>query len=217
MLPLSDKIKTPYVAYLRELRLPDDQINASLEWLQYYLDFCSKYRHPVAASASLALLLKKLEEKKQSEAQRAAAEKAVRLFLQLIAERKQSTAHVEGAASSANSTGPVEEHGITQTKSGSWVKEFKLLAEEIKLRHFSPHTLKSNRVRVSKFQAFVKRKSPQLLDFQDVRSSAAGLPSSACDSLFAQRVQKEALRTGSRRPAGISWSIGCFNTGAGER
>jgi integron integrase len=167
---LPDKIKTPYLAYLQQLGLANDQVPSFLKWLQYYLDFCAKYHHPVAASASLPLFLKKLEEKKQSEAQRGVAEKAVRLFLQLIAELKQSTAHVEGAASSANTIQPATDHRTTQTQSGSWVDEFNRLAEEIKLRHYSPKTLKSYRVWVSKFQAFVKSKPPQSLDSQDAKS-----------------------------------------------
>ena len=102
MQPLPDKIKTTCVNFLLDLHLPKDQINASMKWLQYYLDFCSKYHHPAAAAASLPLFLKKLEEKKQSEAQRGADEKAVSLFFQLVAELKESAARTEENASTPN-------------------------------------------------------------------------------------------------------------------
>ncbi len=170
MQPLPDKIKNPYTAFLQQQRLTNEQINASLKWLQYYLDFCSKYDHTTAAAASLPLFLKKLEDKNQSEAQRMAAEKAVGLFFQLIAERKQSAALVEQNASSANSTQPVVEHKTSQSGSASWVDVFKRLAEEIKLRHYSPKTLKAYRNCVSKFQAFVRSKDPQSLESEDAKS-----------------------------------------------
>jgi len=122
---------------LRDFRLPNDQINASLKWLQYYLDFCSRYQHPAAAAASLPLFLNKLEEKKQSAVQRGAAEKAVSLFLQLIAERKQTAARTAESTSAADSIQPASELKTSQGKSACWVDAFKGPAEEIKLRHLA--------------------------------------------------------------------------------
>jgi len=170
MQPIPDKIKIPYVAYLQQQNLPAGQLSSFLKWLQYYLDFCAKYHHPAAASDSLPLYLKKLTEKKQTREQMLEAEKAIGLFVQLIAVRKQSKAAVTAAAITAYPIKPVSQNKVHDPKASSWLAEFNGLAEEIKLRHYSPKTLKSYRVWVSKFQAFVRSKPAQSLESQDAKA-----------------------------------------------
>jgi len=41
------------------------------------------------------------------------------------------------------------------------------LADEIKVRHYSPKTLKSYRAWVSKFQVFTRSKDPEWLDSEE--------------------------------------------------
>ena len=50
------------------------------KWLQYYLDFCKKYKHPYAAPESLLFFIDKLKEKKQISSQQSQASQAVALY-----------------------------------------------------------------------------------------------------------------------------------------
>ena len=54
-----------------------------LKWLRYYLDYCSKYRLPEKSSRSMTQFLRKLKDKKQTEAQQKQAGHAVSLYLDL--------------------------------------------------------------------------------------------------------------------------------------
>ena len=60
----------------------------------------------------------------------------------------------------------------TNTGSGrgaSWETQFASLENEIRVRHYSPKTLKSYRGWARKFQAFIRSKSPDLLSSDDVK------------------------------------------------
>jgi len=54
-------------------------------------------------------------------------------------------------------------------KGASWVKEFSMLENEIRVRHYSPRTLRTYRGWVRKFQTFTLSKSPELLSSDDVK------------------------------------------------
>jgi integron integrase len=51
----------------------------------------------------------------------------------------------------------------------SWQTEFTRLAEEIKVRHYSPKTLRSYQLWLRKFQAFTRSKPPESLSVTDVK------------------------------------------------
>ncbi|MDZ7721660.1 MAG: integron integrase [candidate division KSB1 bacterium] len=51
----------------------------------------------------------------------------------------------------------------------NWQHEHKRLIEEIRIRQYSPRTLKSYTTWIYKFQAFVKSKSPQLIESNDAK------------------------------------------------
>ena len=55
------------------------------------------------------------------------------------------------------------------SKNRSWGNDFQMLKNEIKLRQYSPKTLKSYTSWVRRFQAFLKSKSPKLLDSIDAK------------------------------------------------
>ncbi len=59
--------------------------------------------------------------------------------------------------------------GIGSGKGASWVEQFNSLENEIRVRHYSPKTLKTYRGWVRKFQAFTRSKAPELLDSEDVK------------------------------------------------
>jgi integron integrase len=68
----------------------------------------------------------------------------------------------QSANSSVDITHPLEETGT------SWVFVFDQLIIEIKIRHYSPKTLKAYRVWIRQFQTFTKSKDYQKLSQQDV-------------------------------------------------
>ena len=56
-----------------------------------------------------------------------------------------------------------------QEKGASWIKEYSLIENEIRVRHYSRSTLRSYKGWVRKFQAFTKSKPPELLSSNDVK------------------------------------------------
>ena len=60
-----------------------------------------------------------------------------------------------------------KEAGITNNV--SWKTEYDALEAEIKIRHYSPKTLKTYRLWMRQFQAFTKSKPPSLLSLVDVK------------------------------------------------
>ena len=66
MKPIPEKIKTPYVSFLKKQKISSQEIPYYLKWLKYYLDFCEKYSHPTSSSNSLPHFKNKLKQKKQT-------------------------------------------------------------------------------------------------------------------------------------------------------
>ena len=56
-----------------------------------------------------------------------------------------------------------------------WHEVYKKLGAEIKIRHYSPKTLKAYSIWTRKFQHFMKNKAPDLLTFEDVKGFLTSL------------------------------------------
>ena len=56
-----------------------------------------------------------------------------------------------------------------QDRGISWLEEYSRLENEIRVRHYSPRTLRAYSGWVRKFQAFTRSKSPELLSSDDVK------------------------------------------------
>lgn len=54
-------------------------------------------------------------------------------------------------------------------KGDSWAEEYSRIENEIRVRHYSPKTLKTYRGWVRKFQTFTRSKSPETLSVEDVK------------------------------------------------
>lgn len=65
-----------------------------LKWFRYYWDFCEKYQHHPGQATSLQPFLEKLRAKNQTAGQQAEAKRAVKLFLQMIGNRKSRSGEV---------------------------------------------------------------------------------------------------------------------------
>jgi integron integrase len=83
MIVIPNDVFTKYIAYLIKTGVPDTSYAEYKKWLRYYLDFCDKYPVPEAKSERVRLFVAKLQDKKQSPAQRQRAANAVSLYLQM--------------------------------------------------------------------------------------------------------------------------------------
>ena len=73
-----------FEASLRNRAIPNNAHGSYKKWLRFYLDFCEKYHFVESTSESLAHFLRKLQEKRQTEAQQQEASHAVSLYYELI-------------------------------------------------------------------------------------------------------------------------------------
>ena len=165
------------------------------KWLRFYWDFCHKYQHDVFHSGSLSLFLQKLQNKNQSEQQQHQAKLAISLFLKMRTGSEQplirykSVNHPKSAlrySEHDNSQPSVVQNTVQQRSydqyssnalpvkptvedaGASWIFVFDQLVNEIKIRHYSPKTLKAYRGYIRQLQTFTKSKDYQKLSQQDV-------------------------------------------------
>ena len=171
MKKIPDKIHNPYVTFLRQHKIPSKEIPFYLKWLRYYLDFCHKYSHAASTPNSLSSFMQKLKQKHQTEQQILQAKQAITLFYKLIEYYKKDSSEL--------STQKKEEYrknlnidltaAINVSKNQSWINELEILANEIKLRQYSRKTLRAYTTWARRFQAYLKSKSPKLLESIDAK------------------------------------------------
>ncbi|NIR48971.1 integron integrase [candidate division KSB1 bacterium] len=170
MKKIPDKLQIIYVTYLEQHKNASKEIPFYLKWLRYYLDFCHKYSHTASARNSLTHFILKLKQKNQTEQQIEQAKRAVSLFYKLIESHKSdwSLASMQRKAypktREDDSTASVD-----ISKNQSWENEFQVLTNEIKLRQYSPKTLRSYTTWVRRFQAFLNSKSPKIIESSDAK------------------------------------------------
>jgi len=140
------------------------------KWLMYYLDFCLKYHHEKSKKESLPHFLQKLKDKNQTEEQRKQAFHAVSIFYEL----KNADHDKIGALKNKKEIISSKKEDSKSTKA-DWRPVYNDLNAEIRLRHYSPKTLKSYRGWVRQFQNFTKSKDPRLLSTPDVKDFLAHL------------------------------------------
>jgi len=171
MKQIPDTIAKPFDALLVKKQIPRASLPVYRKWLRYYLDFCHKYKFNPLEKESLPRFLKKLKEKKQSAQQQKQAKLAIAIFHELTPVRTLKPSKTFVATPTANwqtVTGP-KDKDRPKSANADWTPVFNKLTSEIKLRHYSPSTLKTYTGWVRQFQAFVKSKDPQLLDNPDVK------------------------------------------------
>jgi len=118
-------IKNPYDLLLNKKAIPKGVHFYYRKWLRYYLDFCEKYRFNKLNKETLDHFIKKLTDKKQTIQQQNQAYHAI------------STTKYNLKITNAN-----------------WMPVYERLTAEIKLRHYSPKTLKSYRSWIRQFQSY---------------------------------------------------------------
>jgi len=135
------------------------------------LDFCYKYSHAASIPNSLTHFIEKLKQKKQTEQQILQAKQAIALLYKLIESNKRHLSE-SPTQKKVYTTKPLNEKVVQQKalkERINWKNEFDMLNTEIKLRHYSPKTLKAYSTWISKFQAYLRNKSPKLLESVDAK------------------------------------------------
>lgn len=84
MLPIPPALRKEFEAYLHSRGVPKAELEAYGKWLRFYLDFCEKYRFPEEFRECLAPFLRKLEEKRQTQAQQEQASGAITFYVDLL-------------------------------------------------------------------------------------------------------------------------------------
>jgi integron integrase len=136
-------------------------------WLRFYLDFCDKYNFASSSLKSIDPFINKLREKNQHDFKPKQARAAVNLYFELIGAagsccREKISDNQKKKLEVREETKPFFEN--------EWQSVFTCIANEIKVKHYSPKTHKSYAAWVRKFQHFVKNRNPQSLTPDDVKA-----------------------------------------------
>ena len=190
-IPLS--IEAPFKSELLHSGVSSREQPHYLKWLRYYLDFCRKYEYDASVPESLPHFIQKLSQKRQNMAQQKQAEKSIRIYYGIIRSRQHSTRKsASGRIRKAGKThetsralrpSPIRKNKKTQPAKSpvqntvdqdnaieSWSMAFDRFSNEIKVRHYSPKTLKSYGTWIHKFQYFCRSKEPDTLTVDDVKA-----------------------------------------------
>ncbi|CAN2049437.1 integrase/recombinase XerD [Candidatus Magnetomoraceae bacterium gMMP-1] len=190
MLNIPLEIRSDFDKILKRESVPIKDRNYYHKWLRYYWDFCHKYNHPVEKPESLSLFIDKLRQKRQKEFQIKQAGDAIKLYYEIIKEkntgsaskqiqekqsvktRKQILKNVDAVKENITTDySPLIQRPQKQRETGTnWKPAFDSIYAEIKVRHYSPKTLKSYTRWLGKFQAFTKSKTLESLNDSDIKN-----------------------------------------------
>ena len=180
MLNIPSSLRAQFEAYLQEKAIPKNNQAAYQKWLRYYLDFCRKYNFPQTQCGSLTHFLVKLQEKKQTKAQQDQASHSISLYYELIL-AKDTFFNVPSIPKAAFSEKVLEKPDVKEKvlskplAGASWRAEYTGLANEIRVRHYSPKTLKTYKQWLRQFQTYTRSKPPALLSTADVKEFLTSL------------------------------------------
>lgn len=193
-------IKIKFDTLLIDNKIEINEHHNFRKWLRYYLDFCTKYSFPHLNKESLSPFIKKLHEKKQSQNQQKQASHAIFLYYTLLKTDSKVINKTVNEKNSKFVTGDsrnksqfsvkkqqipekVPEHNQNssqniknlsksenQKKAKSWNDALNELHALIKIKHYSPKTLKAYTHWVKKFQGFTRNKDIDALTSIDVKN-----------------------------------------------
>jgi len=164
MIKIPQESKIQFETLLAQKEIPKRFHAECLKWLRYYLDFCHKYGFEESTKESLPHFIKKLKAKGQTSQQQKRANRAISIYYEMkpSGADKKTTVRRKDRASSSNKE-------LLKPTHADWTSVYGDLQSEIKLRHYSPKTLKAYRGWVRQFQAFTRSKDPKLLSASDVK------------------------------------------------
>ena len=171
MIKIPEVLWSKFDVWLRDRQVSVDRHVEYRKWLRHYLDFCHKYGHDYLVEGSLGRFAEKLRSNGQTSEQVEGASRAVRLYFRMAAGSDDCVPVADMATHIASSE---SKRALTKTaetvEGASWVDELAKLGDEIRVRRYSPKTLKTYYHWAKKFQEHVHSKSPELLDTEDVKS-----------------------------------------------
>jgi site-specific recombinase XerD len=152
-------------------------------------DFCNigdTYQFDDAIPSSLPHFIKKLNAKRQAEASQMQAHSAIQLYyaiLQSPSSKTEPSAYIKNV-SYETAKEPIPSYAATVTNiapskpdpnprndnNEKWKSALVTVANEIRVRHYSPKTLKAYTLWAHKIRAFLKNKDPDQLSTDDVKS-----------------------------------------------
>jgi len=142
------------------------------KWLRYYIDFCSKYGHDSKHAKSLPYFINKLRDKNQTRQQQKQAYDSILIYYAMYDIHPDWSKKVrlgneteKQVVSDQVVSYPVNDGDVRL----GWESVYKRLSDEIKVRHYSPKTLKAYSKWVAQFRSFVNNKKLEQLTPDDVK------------------------------------------------
>jgi len=165
-------IEAKFSEFLKSNKIPESYHYSYKKWLRYYLDFCFKYKHNSIDNISISPFINKLKQKKQTEQQCNQANKAIRLYLTML-KHNETSFKINDVLKSCPELNieKILNHEINSKKEyhKKWNAVKETMKNEIKLRNYSPKTLKAYIHWANNFEQFYKDKKPEDLDTLDFR------------------------------------------------
>lgn len=195
MIKLPKEFAAQYSKFLKDQGVDQRLQSFYLKWLRYYLDFCTKYSFKWSEKDSLPAFLIKLKSKNQKPFMLKQAEDAIHLLWKMknseeVIEQQKKTpeksnnfydtkeqiakdSRVKQTAIATKQTKkvlPETEKSVEKYKGVDWRQVYSELESSIRMRHYSPRTLKSYVGYTRQFQDFVKSKDPKCVEVEDVKA-----------------------------------------------
>lgn len=142
---------------LRRYRLEQANLRNYTKWLNYYIDFCVKYKFRILNHESIQPFLDKLKKKRVRISQRDNALWIIEIFFNHFSHLKTQTEISEAKAE-------------TTREDCSWRSTFAAMESELHLRKLASSTIKNYLSWVRKFKTYLKEKTPNDIDSEDARS-----------------------------------------------
>lgn len=174
MKPVPEILVRAYEVTCERNAVPRAMLWSYLGWLRFYLDFCFKYHEPPRDADSLLPFLQKLAAKNQSQEKQQQAARAVGLYYETMRNwvpvQEQGAIPPRPVSPDPEPASPPGQQAVAPGRVASdWDEVFARLKEEIRLRQYSPKTLKTYRGWSEQFQMFLGNQSPGTVTADDAR------------------------------------------------
>jgi integron integrase len=160
MIKISQELRVQFEALLAQKEIPKRLHSEYLKWLRYYLDFCHKYDFEKSKKENLPHFIKKLKDKRQTSQQQRSATLAISIYYEI---KPSKTDHETASGKNDRIS------SLLKPTNADWTSFYTNLDAEIKLRHYSPKTLRAYKGWVRQLQGFTRSKDPRLLSGSDVK------------------------------------------------
>ena len=141
MINIPSEISVRFNSALAKNRIPKEYQNHYRKWLRYYLDFFQKYNFQSVQPENLRNFLRKLDEKRQTQEQQKQAFHAISLYYKIAPTNTVPAQKIKQVGFQKNQIASGKTESLD--KSQKWKSALANLSSEIKIRHYSPKTLKT--------------------------------------------------------------------------